>query len=82
MLRTSRKRQNRTGGRIITGDAATDSLLWRLSLVLKEIAESRSGYERLDNGSLILPLGRAEKKGMGIYLEGGDRGAKSKEATC
>lgn len=40
MLRTSGKRQTITSEKSITGVAATDTALWRLSLVLKEIAES------------------------------------------
>lgn len=38
-------KENRKSRKSITGDAATDSALWRLSLVLKEIAESTANND-------------------------------------
>ena len=46
MLSTSGKRQARTSDRRISGTAATDTAFYRLSLVLKEIADSVVGGDR------------------------------------
>ena len=45
MKEISTKSHIRTNGKSITGDSAIDNALWRLSLVLKEIAESTATKE-------------------------------------
>jgi len=48
----------------ITGDAATDSALWRLSLVLKEIAESTITKESVAVDDPKMPSGRSSRKAL------------------
>jgi hypothetical protein len=61
MLTAPMKRQTSTREKSITGGAVTDRALWRLSLVLKEIAESTNAQESVVTDNKQLPSGERRK---------------------
>jgi len=57
-------KKNYKNERSITGDAATNNALWRLSLVLKEIAESTITKESIAVDNPKKPSSRVSRKAL------------------
>jgi hypothetical protein len=64
MEEISKKSHIKANGKRITGDAVIDRALWRLSLVLKEIAESTNNQEPTVTDNPKPPSGRGNRKAL------------------
>jgi len=64
LMASASDKKNHKSEKSITGDAATDSALWRLSLVLKEIAESTITRDSIVSNNPKLPAAQVIKKAL------------------
>ena len=72
MEEQSAKSYTEANRKSITGDASADNAFWRLSLILREIAESVTTKEPIESDKSKPPSGRRRRKALELKKEGND----------